>query len=185
MSPSLRSHPLAIAESQETYADAMAEPSPAGEYEELIERDRDMSSPLLLEPPRSRSGEFRHRMALVAIWLSDILGLERDFLNHVLRMVFFIAKLMSLAQSCWPYMAKFEVGVPLIIIAALDLKVPEPTISSLARCNRRGEIEFGPSRLRGLGWSVALLVFHTIVIWLAQRWGALCLKPPQEKLGPW
>ena len=185
MSPSLQSQPLAITESHQTYVDAVAEPSPTVEYEELVQQDQDRPPPLLLGPPRSRLGELRHRMGLTAIWLFSFLGLERDIFNHVVRMIFFVAKLMFLAQPCWPYMPKFEVGVPLIIIAALDLKVPDPSTSSLARRNQRGEIEFGPSPVRGLGWSVGLMVFHIVAIWLAQRWGAFCLSHPQEDFGPW
>lgn len=187
MSASLHahSHPLAITENQETYADTTPKPSPTHGFEELMQRDQDRSPPLLMAPPRSRFQGLWHRVELSVVSLFNLLGLERDILNHVVRMVFFITKLMSLAQPCWPYMAKVEVGVPLIVIAALDLRVPEPATSALAHRNQRGEIEFGPSRMRGLEWSLVLVVFHTVVIWLARRWGTLCVEPSEEDWGIW
>jgi len=177
LSPARRPHPLATVDNPNDYEAVEDEPSPSEHYHDLTHREEVRSPPLLMAPPRSILEEARHRMGVMTFYLLSQLGLERDTVNYTVRLSFFLAKVVSLAQSCWPYMTKMEVAIPLIILAALDLKVPESTNFTLARRNHRGEIEFGPSRARGLGQSTALFVLHVGVLWLARQWDDLCVKP--------
>lgn len=177
-------HPMAITDSPEDYADSNG-PSLTEEYSELMEGNEQRPPPLLLPPPRSQFGELRHNTSVAVVQLLRMLGFEHDVFNHLLRLVFFLTKLATLAQPCWPYATRLEVGLPLIIIASLDLRAPMSMNSSLARRNERGEIEFGPSRVRGMGWSLALLVLHAAVLWIAGRWNRLCVSPPRDVWADW
>lgn len=181
LSPTRRSrphpHPLAAVEDSDDLAAVDDEPPPTGDYRDTTKRDQVRSPPLLMAPPRSNFQEARHRASVTILYLLSQVGLDRDPINHSVRLSFFLTKLLTLSQPCRPYVTKMEVAVPLVIVAALDLKVPESTNYTLARRNQHGEIEFGPSRVRGLAWSTALLVLHVAVVWLAQRWNSLCVKP--------
>lgn len=143
----------------------------------MTKRDQVRSPPLLMAPPRTKLQEARHRAGLMIFYLLSQVGLERDLVNHTVRLSFFLTKLLTLAQPCWPYVTKMEVAIPLVIVAALDLKVPESANYALAHRNQHGEIEFGASRVRGLAWSTTLFVLHVGALWLAKRWDNLCVIP--------
>lgn len=177
LSPTRRPHPLTSVENPDDQEAVADESSPVEDYHDLTKRDQVRSPPLLMAPPRSGLQEVRHRAGVMTLYLLSQVGLEGDLVNHTMRLSFFLTKLFTLTQPCWPYVTKTEVALPLVIVAALDLKVPKSTNYALAHRNSDGQVEFGASRVRGLAWSTALFVLHVGVLWLAQRWDNLCVKP--------
>lgn len=72
--------------------------------------------------------------------------LESDWINHLLRLSFFFAKITSLIQPCSPYIPNLQIAFPLIFFAAVDL------IS-----NRSG------------GTSILLVMIHAFILWFVRR----------------
>lgn len=144
------------------------------------------SRPLLMPPPRSRTAEMRDNIYLVLVYLTTrLLGPQRDLPNQLVRIGFFLVKVLTVMSPCWPYMSRMELSLPLLIGAALDLRVPDPGSATVARRTVDDAIEFGPARLRGLGWSAVLLVLHLIFVWGVRRWDALCVVPTHGAWERW
>lgn len=139
-----------------------------------------------MPPPRSRSAELRDNVHLFGTYLAErLLGPERDLPNHAARVGFFLIKTLTVMRPCWPYMSRMEISVPLLVAAALDLRVPDPASAAVARRTLGDAIEFGPARLRGLGWSVMFLLVHLLVIWGLGKWDALCVAPTRDVWDGW
>lgn len=187
LTPRLRPHPLAVAHNpNQEYRQTEDEGSTVDDYASLADhRGYARSPPLLMPPPRGRLEELQDRTELAAFYVFSLVGIEHDLLNHALRMGLFIVKLTTLAQPCWPYMVKLEVAIPLIFIGVMDLRVPHASDSPLARRNQRGEVEFGPPRMRGLMWSLVLIGFHAAVLWLARGWNSLCVTHALKDWEQW
>lgn len=181
----LRPQPAAIVDTSDDQPSPYSEAPSYADGVVKQEEDGHVSRPLLLPPPRSRASEMRHNAYLVAMYLLSLIGVQHDVLNHLFRLSFFLVKFMSVMRPCWPYMTRLEVSVPLIMIAALDLRVPDPSTSVMARRTVAGEIQFGPSRFRGMGWSMVLLVLHLAVVWIVGRWDALCVTTSRDIWESW
>ena len=191
-SPGIREQPLTIANNHShkhnrnhNYIEEVEETAPVDDYDALTNRHSDRSPPLLMAPPRSRLEELQHKAEVAALYVFSLVGIERDLINHALRIGLFVLKLTTLAQPCWPYTIKLEVAIPLILIGALDLRVPEASQSALARRNRQGEVEFGPSRMRGLTWSLFLVAFHVAMLWAARSLNSLCVTHALHEWEQW
>lgn len=188
----LQTHALAVTKSQESYARQESPystvsytrgltPQPENEVETEPKRDEPGRSPhLLMAPPRTRLQELRYRTEVYAYRIMGIAGLGDSMVNYSVRMALFVAKLVALTRPCWPYMVRAEVGIPLVAMAAMDLRVPDAAGSLLARRGSHGQIEFGAPWYRGLSWSVVLLAAHLLILWVARRWDTLCVESRQN-----
>ncbi|CAH0023958.1 unnamed protein product [Clonostachys rhizophaga] len=147
------------------------------------------SRPLLMPPPTTRAAAFRHRISIMAQQTAELMGVDRDLPNHLFRLSFFFVKMVSLFRPCYPYMANWEIALPLVMIAVLDLRVPRASEDdALARRNAGDEIEFGvppPPPFRGIGASVIFLLFHVAVLATASNWDALCAVSPNQEWSDW
>ncbi|KAI6781292.1 serine/threonine-protein kinase-like protein [Emericellopsis cladophorae] len=153
-----RPHPLALVQNQE-YAE-----------NETSSPDALRSPPLLMAPPRSIMTELRHQTNLFLV----ATGFDGDTLNQGIRLGFFLVKILTLLRPCWPYTVRLDVGVPLLLVAALDMRVPSSGEYQLARQSSEGDIEFGPSRWRGLLSSLVMIALHAMCLWIAGSQDALC-----------
>lgn len=139
-----------------------------------------------MAPPRSRAAQISDNTYLVMAYLTTrLLGPQRDLPNLLVRTSFFLIKVLTLMRPCWPYTLRTEVSVPLLVGAALDLRVPDPSTGVVARRTADDVIEFGPARMRGLTWSFVFLVAHLLVVWGVGRWDALCVIPTRDAWGNW
>uniref|UniRef100_A0A8H7NH39 Protein kinase domain-containing protein n=1 Tax=Bionectria ochroleuca TaxID=29856 RepID=A0A8H7NH39_BIOOC len=147
------------------------------------------SRPLLMPPPTTRAAALRHRVSIMAQQTAELVGVDRDLPNHLFRLSFFFVKIVSLFRPCYPYMANWEIALPLVMIAVLDLRVPRASEDdALARRNAGDEIEFGappPPPFRGIGASVMFLLLHLAVLATASNWDALCTVSPNQEWSDW
>ena len=112
---------------------------------------------LLMPPPTTRWGEVRHRTIV-------FMYRHAESLAFVLRTALFLAKMASLSRPCWPYTVRVGVGSFLLLLAALDLGMPQTM----------GYWDW---------WaSLVLLVVHFAVLGLAARSEVLCTMTGDE---PW
>lgn len=180
-----RPQPTAMAEASEEQSGVYEESSSYVNRVMHEEEERRMSRPLLMPPRRSRAAVIRDNAKLALMYLMSVVGMQHDMVNHLFRISFFLLKLVSIMQPCWPYTTRLGVSVPLIMFAALDLRVPDPSTSAMARQTASGEIEFGPARLRGVGWSIVLLALHLVIVWVMVRWDALCVVTSRDIWESW
>ncbi|KAF4594451.1 calcium-dependent protein kinase [Ophiocordyceps camponoti-floridani] len=139
-----------------------------------------VSTPLLMAPPRSSIGEARYQMQMAAHRILHTLRTERVLTSFATRLAFFLLKLGTLARPCWPLMASPQVSIPLVVVAALDLGLS--AADSPVAEQRRRRVSHGS--LPPLDFfsteavtSLTLLAVHFVGLWLARRWGALCVAP--------
>jgi hypothetical protein len=142
------------------------------------------SPPLLMAPPMSRANELRHTISLLVFRVLGLLGLDNDFFNQTFRLGLFLAKVTFLLQPCWPYLVRTQIGLPLVLLAAVDLLLPT-TSTAVARTNYRGEVMFEHSRTRSWAMSFVLLAVHFIAVWVAGRSDALCITTQQREWDDW
>lgn len=129
----------------------------------------------------------RYKIEIALHHISNILGLRWDLLSYTTRLGIFLLKLGTLGRPCWPYVARLEVSIPLIVVAALDLGLPTITTDFAARqrqANQGGLVERHPPST-GMGTSLILLALHFAVLWVARRWDALCVSVPQDDWADW
>lgn len=144
---------MTISRSQDGYRESV---SPTRRAD--VPQEPRFSPPLLLPPPRSRTNALQQQ-------LIQLTSIDRATLTHATRTGLFLAKLATLARPCFPYVARPEVSVPLVLVAALD---------------------FGGARRASAGWArLLLLVLHFVALWVARRWGALCVVPPRDAWAEW
>ncbi|QLI73818.1 uncharacterized protein G6M90_00g095430 [Metarhizium brunneum] len=132
------------------------------------------ASRLLMAPPRTRAAEFIYQISILSHHMSSGLGLTTDTFDSIFRLAIFSLKVVTLTRPCWPYVVSFEVGTPLILIAAIELGWP----TSAANNNWDERII---QRRLSITTSVALLGVHLITLWVARRWDILCTPPLQEE----
>lgn len=139
--------------------------------------DEPLSPPLLMPPPTSgRLSRLRRSAGFAIQSLDTVTGTNLVTIGYFTRLGIFLAKVASLMKPCWPYVPGLEVAVPLIAIAALDLR-PTPGYNREYSGRR-------PSAWT-LGTSVTLMVLHVWVLWCARRWGMLCVNLRQDKWQDW
>ncbi|PHH80623.1 hypothetical protein CDD80_626 [Ophiocordyceps camponoti-rufipedis] len=148
-----------------------------------------VSTPLLMAPPRSNMGEARYQMQMAAHRIVHTLRTERLLTSFATRLAFFLLKLGTLARPCWPLMASPQVSIPLVVVAALDLVMS--TADSPVAEQRRMRVSHGS--LPPLDFfsteavtSLILLAVHFVGLWLARRWGSLCVAAlPDDDWAQW
>ncbi|KND93811.1 putative serine/threonine-protein kinase iksA [Tolypocladium ophioglossoides CBS 100239] len=146
-----------------------------------------LSPPLLMAPPLNRRGVVRFQIEVALHRISTTLGLRWDLLSYLTRLGVFLLKLGTLGRPCWPYVARLEVSIPLVVVAALDLGLPTITTSFAAhrRQANHGALVERHFPSTGVGTSLILLTLHFAVLWVARRWDALCVSIPQDDWADW
>lgn len=139
----------------------------------------ELSAPrLLMAPPRTHGGEFRYQMSILGYRISSGLGTTAEAFSSTFRLAIFLLKFITLTRPCWPYVVSFQVGTPLVIIAAIELGWP----ISAGNEDWRGR---GTRRQLNIGATMALLLVHFITLWIARRWNILCTPPSQDEWAQW
>lgn len=139
-----------------------------------------------MAPPLTKSEEIRYRAGIVLHSLMTPLAPTQELLIYAVRLGLFLLKLGILGGQCWPYVPGLEVGVPLIVVAALELGLPSMTAAAGARRGtgaRSLVLRYLPPL--GPGTSLALLALHFYVIWVARRWNTLCVSVPTDDWVDW
>ncbi|KFA65840.1 hypothetical protein S40285_04657 [Stachybotrys chlorohalonatus IBT 40285] len=177
-------HPtsMTMARSQDRFDDhAVARSSTESEKEGSDDGSVFTAPPLLMAPPSRGLDGFRHRIMVGIFMLAASLGWDPAQLGYLTRLVLFLVKLSTLARSCWPYMTHFQVSIPLVIIASIDLALPVMIrSSSLTVRQHRSQSGRGVARVWGIGTSLGLLILHLSALRLAHHWGSLCASLPRQ-----
>lgn len=126
---------------------------------------------LLLPAPRTRLGKMEDYVGDLVTRVSEVTGVPIRTFRFCFKLGLFLFKLKALSKPCWPFLPSLEVGVPLIIIAALDLAWPATNRPS------QGRFLVNDS---GIGLSIVLLGLHVASLWLAQGWDSLCVARWEE-----
>ncbi|KZL70338.1 calcium-dependent protein kinase [Colletotrichum tofieldiae] len=178
-SPRLRpqAHTMVSSRSQDTFIRL----SP--EREESVDsiKDEPLSSPPLLMPPTATPSEaLQHKLMIASMRASQLVRYNAGPLLAVLRLGFFLSKMLSLTRPCWPFMASPNIAAPLVILAALDLGLANAGTRPLGRYGQETSrrISNGLPWAWGLRGSVLLAVLHMIVLWVGGRWNSLCTTGP-------
>lgn len=126
-----------------------------------------------MAPPDSQATTFSHKLEIIVFRAWNLMQPLAPTLGYFVRLAIFVAKMISLARPCWPYMVSLRVGVPLVAVAALDLGLPQlGTAYSYSRSRRTW----------GIATSLALLALHFSVLWMTPGWANLCAMAPHD---PW
>ncbi|CCF45643.1 hypothetical protein CH063_03660 [Colletotrichum higginsianum] len=176
-SPRLRPQAQAMVSSRSQ--DSFIRLSP--EREESVDSSKDEplnSPPLLMPPPATPFEALRHKLMIGRMRASQLVRYNANPLLAVLRLGFFLSKMLSLTRPCWPFMVSPNIAAPLVMLAALDL--------GLASAGTRPLTPYGRETSRrmpnGLPWawglrgSVVLVVLHLIVLWFGRHWNSLCTR---------
>lgn len=154
------------------------------------------NTPLLMPPPATFLGEVQHRTRLAQHLVATSARRHAEALAFLFRTALFLVKMATLARPCWPFVAQWEVGAPLVVIAGLDMGLPSSTSSSsssAARFQQEGAQQYR-HRYRqsappfwGWNWrvSVFLLALHVLVLWTASHSGVLCAVNSHETWAGW
>ena len=149
--------------------------------------ERPLSPPLLMAPPLTRGGAASYQIEVALDRMVTALGLSWDLLSYITRLGVFLLKLGTLGRPCWPYVARLEVSIPLVIVAALDLGLPTITTSFAMRQSQSDQsalvARYLPSA--GIGTSLILLGLHFAVLWVARKWDTLCVSIPRDDWAEW
>ncbi len=138
----------------------------------------EISTPLLLPPPRTHLEQLQHQTMLAVFRTCSLIGLQRHTVVYAARIGIFALKITTLTRPCWPYMPSLQVSIPLISVAILDLaSQPNPRQSSR-------QLLFS-SVSRGPWTALLLLTFHFAVLWLASRWNTLCARALRDEWTDW
>ncbi|KAH6609036.1 iks kinase [Trichoderma cornu-damae] len=142
--------------------------------------------PLLLAPPPQGASTIPRGAGLLILRFCAAMGAAPDAVRYLGRLSLFLFKLATLIRPCWPYMASLQVGVPLVLLAVLDLGLPTAsTNTTLARRPSHGELVTSLSRQTGLGTRLLFLALHLAAVRMASRWNALCVAVPHDEWASW
>jgi hypothetical protein len=141
------------------------------------------ATPLLMAPP-----EPSNSLEAVSAGLANIfgrtlhmLGFERCSLSQFLRVGCFLVKLTLLCRRCWPFMTTLQVGIPLVLLATLDLRKPRQTLLQ----TNHGWLSVLASSFKSPILSFLLFLVHLSVLSVASQWGALCVTRPSPRWDEW
>ena len=149
------------------------------------------TTPRLLLPPPSGGAlsQLRRRGAAGLARLLTLVGLDGEGVNHGFRVALLLLKMGLLAQPCWPYMTRLEVGLPLLLVATMDVRPPPPPPphagSAAVIWDRQHGHDLSSFRIRGFWTSMLLLVAHGVVVWMAAEWNSLCVADPRDEWAGW
>lgn len=159
LSPSLSLGPLAKTPSAPSAASPLPTPPP----------------PMLMAPPMTWSDGLRQRGLLAQYHLLLYVHRNAESVGFLFRATLFLAKMATLSRPCWPFMARWSVGAPLVVVAGLDLGLPGGSGGSSGNRNgRRAPQQSALSWRWGWRVSVLLLVLHMVVLWVAAQSEVLC-----------
>ena len=146
-----------------------------------------LSPPLLMAPPLTRGGAVRYQLEIALDRVSTVLGLRWELLSYITRLGVFLLKLGTLGRPCWPYVARLEVSIPLVLVAAMDLGLPTPTTNLAMQRSHSNQGGLAPRDVpsTGLGTSLILLALHFAILWTARRWDTLCVSIPRDDWAEW
>lgn len=135
-------------------------------------------SPLLLPGPPNTSmvGRLGRTTRLAVRKASDMTGITSSTVEYFSRLTLFLVKLSSLAQPCWPYMPALQFAVPLVILAALDLRLSPTEVSHGLR---------GVLRWRAIVTTLFLLLLHVSLLWFARSQDTLCMAVQHDGWPDW
>jgi hypothetical protein len=132
------------------------------------------SPPLLMPPPTTILADVRHRMQLSWLRMRTLIESNTESLVAIIRLGIFVIKIVTMTRPCWPYMININVGIPLMVLAGMDLGILNTGGMVVSRSpSGTGRHEFTPaSRLAWDLWtSVALLALHMLALWITSKWG--------------
>ena len=147
-----------------------------------------VSQRLLIGPPRTRWSNVGYKLAVTGRRFGNVPGLNQDLVYSAVQTGIFIVKLTSLLRPCWPYVPSVEVGLPLVIVAAIELRQPSMAAGSLIVGQERNRHSTGPrftSHPLSLVATIVLLGFHFGILWIASRWEVLCFKSSVSGWAEW
>lgn len=134
-------------------------------------------TPLLMGPPLSVNSP--PGGSLYPILLSRMYESISDMIWQPLfsRLVLFLLKMLILARPCLPFMFNFTLGLPLVLLAGLDLglaaaPVRSPNLPSLQA--ERGQTYARGHWIWGHTTSLALFAVHILLVWAFAQIGILC-----------
>ena len=131
------------------------------------------NTPLLMPPPTTGAGAGSGWSS----WFRQLRS-PYELMTILFWMASFLAKMAALTMPCLPFMFNLATGLPLILVAALDL--------GAAVTRRSGGHWDGTADRAHPGWrlglgtktSLALLGLHFLSAWVLDRFGVLCSPPP-------
>lgn len=162
------SQSLVISRSQDSHQRRTSIPE-SHDGSEPKERDT-FTPPLLMAPPELPNNSLSHKLGIVAFRTWTLLRPLAPTLGYFVRLALFVAKMVSVARPCWPYMVSLHLGVPLVAVAALDLGLPQ--LGNTYSYGRRNW---------GITASLALLAMHFSVLWVASGRARLCAMVPHDE----
>lgn len=135
------------------------------------------NTPLLMPPPTAGAEIMAGTGSDWSSWFNRQLPPPRELLTATFWVGSFLAKMAALTRPCLPFVFNLATGLPLILIAALDLG------AAVAR-RSGGHWDGSVDRVhpgRRLDWgtktSLALLGFHFLSAWALNWFGLLCNPP--------
>ncbi|KAL2268429.1 hypothetical protein VTJ83DRAFT_3275 [Remersonia thermophila] len=160
------------------------------------------ATPLLMPPPTTRAARVRHGVVLVQYRAAHWVRAHAASL----RLVLFVAKMLSLSWVCWPYSAGWPVTAAAVLLAFWDLHGraektavaggPRPPLTPTmattsgfatepglaARDQHDGVAGAGTSPWRGV-WqrSIVLLALHILLVGTALKFGGMCAGGPGRR----
>jgi hypothetical protein len=129
------------------------------------------TSRLLMPPPSTTAETIRRNFFYLLSSLAEVLNLANVW--FLARVGIFVIKLVALHRSCWPFMATLEVSVPLLLLAALDLRFPgtSPLVSQQVDSSRQSFYH----AIVGGAISLGLFWVHFAAIYGATTRNVLCV----------
>lgn len=135
------------------------------------------NTPLLMPPPTAGAGIIPGTGSGWTSWFNRQLPPPYELLTTTFWVVSFLAKMAALTRPCLPFVFKLTTGLPLILIAALDLGA---TVTRRSSGHWDGSVDRahpGPRLDWGTKTSLVLLGFHFLSAWALNQLGLLCNPP--------
>ncbi|KAG9234932.1 kinase-like domain-containing protein [Amylocarpus encephaloides] len=80
-------------------------------------------TPLLMPPPSTAMADFKHKLALYRHHVVSWITLNQQTLYLILRLLVFLAKILSLTKPCSPALPREVIWWPMIVLAACELSI--------------------------------------------------------------
>lgn len=140
---------------------------------------RPPDTPLLMAPPTSVTGAIHGSGHGASNWIYRQLPPMSELLTISFWLGIFLAKMLALTRPCLPFMFNLAAGLPLVLLAALDLGVTLTRRSSgildehaSNRAQSGRHLDWGPRT------SLVLVGLHFLFAGAMDRFDVLCSPPP-------
>ncbi|EFX03445.1 protein kinase [Grosmannia clavigera kw1407] len=149
------------------------------------------NTPLLMPPPATFLGEIQHRTRLAQHFVLLFSRQHAEAVTFLLRITLFFLKIVTLAKPCWPFMAQWGIGAPLVFVAGLDLGLPDESGGRLGFQQDEAPQYRHRPRPRSPFWerswrvSMLLLALHFFILWTASHSGVLCTVNSHKPWTEW